>query len=456
MTKGPVHQQWSSSSVFVLAAIGSAVGLGNIWKFPYTAGVSGGAAFVLVYILAIFCVALPLLVAEFFIGRHGRLSPPRAVKALALEVKKSPRWKAVGWLGVIIALLILPLYSMVAGWALAFIPRMFTSAFANGTPDDVAAMLSGLISSPLEPALWMGLFMLITALIVAKGLRAGIEKAVKFMMPMLFGALILLVIYSMFVGDLPAALDFMFTPDFSKIDTTVVLAAIGQAMFSVSVGVGIMMTFGAYIGNNGIIFNSALIVVLADTAVALLAGLLIFPLVFANGLDPTEGPGLIFVTLPLAFQQIPGGAWIGSAFFLLLFFAALTSTISVLEVPVSWAEEKKDVSRRTSALVISAVTFVFGLLAVFSFNILADVHPLGMMKAFETSTFFDLIEFFSFNILLPISGLGVAIFAGWVITGRLTGEAVKWPHPMVHTGWRVLIKYLVPLAIIGVFAQAMF
>ncbi|MGD9388671.1 MAG: sodium-dependent transporter, partial [Gammaproteobacteria bacterium] len=386
--RGP-HEGWSSRLVFLMAAVGAAVGLGNLWKFPYTAGVNGGAAFVLVYLGAVAAIAIPVVVAELMIGRRGRMSPPNSFLALAREAGASPAWRLVGWMNLLAVFLILSFYSVIAGWALAYVPKLALGHFHRATPDQVAAEFSALLGSPGTLAVLHALFMSITVSIVAVGLKRGIERAVRFLMPSLLLMLVALVLYAAIEGDLERTLAFLFQADFTKINADVVLQAIGQAFFSVSVAMGLLITYGAYLDRETRIGSSAVYIAGADTFVALLSGLAIFPLVFANALDPAEGPGLIFVTLPIAFGQMPAGALFGAVFFLLVLVSALTSSIAILEPMVSWAEEHAWLKRSRAAIAAGILAWLVGLATVFSFNLWAGWFPLGRFERFRESTVFD-------------------------------------------------------------------
>lgn len=441
------HEGWSSRLVFLMAAVGAAVGLGNLWKFPYTAGVNGGAAFVLVYLVAVAAVAVPVVVAELLIGRRGRMSPPNSFLALAREAGANPAWRFVGWMNLLAVFLILSFYSVIAGWALAYVPKLAMGHFRAASADQVAAEFGALLGSPGTLALLHALFMALTVSIVAVGLKRGIERAVRFLMPALLLMLIALVLYAAIEGDMARTMRFLFQADFSKIDSDVVLQAIGQAFFSVSVAMGLLITYGAYLDRETRIGSSALYIAGADTFVALMSGLAIFPLVFANALDPAEGPGLIFVTLPIAFGQMPAGALFGALFFLLVLVSALTSSIAILEPVVSWAEEHDWMKRGPAAIAAGVLAWVVGLATVFSFNLWAGWFPLGRFERFRESTVFDLIDYFTSNLLLPLGGVLIAVFVGWVLSAETTRQEVG-----VHDGrgfrvWRFALRYIAPLGV---------
>ncbi|MDH3336597.1 MAG: sodium-dependent transporter [Gammaproteobacteria bacterium] len=443
-TTGGMH--WSSKFTFIMAAVGCAVGLGNIWLFPYTAGVSGGGAFVLIYLAAVVVLALPVLMAELLIGRRGAAGPPAAIAAVAKESGHSENWR---WMGVVLggggAIIALAFYGVVGGWTMAYAYKM-----AAGQLQQIDAQQSQLIFDRLngEPGSllpWFTAFFAATVLISARGLQAGIEKAVKFMMPALFLMLVAMVIYAAVVGDFARAVNFLFAPDFSKVDSQVVLRAFGQAFFSVSVGITNMMAYGAYIERSTKLPSASAIVVGADTAVALLAGLAIFPIIFAYGLEPGAGEGLVFMTLPFAFGQIPGGLVFGTVFFVLLFFAALTSSIGMLEAPVSWLRDATKLSRRSAALLAGSISFVLGLFAALSFSVLSDFHPLGAISIFEGKRFFEVFIYLVTSVLMPIGGILVAVFAGWLMQRQFSrDELFEGKNSLMYRAWLIIVRFIAP------------
>jgi NSS family neurotransmitter:Na+ symporter len=441
------HEGWSSRLVFLMAAVGAAVGLGNLWKFPYTAGVNGGAAFVLVYLVAVAAVAVPVVIAELLIGRRGRMSPPNSFLALAREAGANPGWRFVGWMNLLAVFLILSFYSVIAGWALAYVPKLALGHFRAASADQVAAEFAALLGSPGTLALLHGLFMALTVSIVAVGLKRGIERAVRFLMPTLLIMLIALVLYAAIEGDMARTVRFLFQADFSKINSGVVLQAIGQAFFSVSVAMGLLITYGAYLDRETRLGSSAIYIAGADTFVALMSGLAIFPLVFANALDPAEGPGLIFVTLPIAFGQMPAGALFGALFFLLVLVSALTSSIAILEPMVSWAEEHAWMKRGPAAIAAGVLAWVVGLATVFSFNLWSGWFPLGRFERFRESTVFDLIDYFTSNLLLPLGGVLIAVFVGWVLSAETTRQEVGVHDGRGFRAWRFALRYIAPLGV---------
>lgn len=439
---------WSSRLAFVLAATGSAVGLGNIWKFPYVAGESGGGAFVLIYLLCVAVIGLPLMMGEILMGRRGRQNPADSFRDLAAESGARSWWSGVGFMGVIAGILILSFYSVIAGWALAYVPAALSGDFVGASAEAVSQHFGDLISSPTRLVFWHSGFMILTVLIVAAGVEAGLERAVKYLMPALFGLLLVLFGYSAASGFMPQALEFMFTPDFSKVTPKVVLSAVGMAFFSLSLGMGAIMMYGAYLPGDASIPKLAVSVVAADTAVAILAGLAIFPIVFQNGLAPGAGPGLVFETLPLAFGQMTGGVVLASLFFLLLVVAALTSAISLLEPSVSWALRHTQLSRVGATIVLGLLVWSLGFLTLFSFNDWAEFKPLLGLNLFE------LLDGLTSNILLPLGGLMIAIFVARFMSKKVLGEELQLDDGGLFKVWHFLLRYVVRVSIILVFLNA--
>jgi len=442
-----IHETWSSPRAFFLAAIGSAVGLGNIWRFPYLAGENGGSAFVLVYVLSVALVAMPMLTAELVVGRRGGRSPVNTLRLLAQEESRSPLWRYHGYLMLSIVVLGSSFFSVVSAWCLAYVPMAARGAFAGVGAEGSARLLAELMGAPVRMIAWHGFFMGLTVLIVAGGILRGLERAVKLMMPALFALLAVLVVYSAVIGDLARGLEFLFTPDFSRLDPEAILKALAQSLLSLSVGVGVMMTYGAYLPPGVPILRGAGIIALVDTLVALLSGVAIFPIVFGYGLSPGEGPGLTFVTLPIAFGQMPGGALVGTLFFLLLLLASLTSSIGLLEVLVSWLSELFPARRLYLALGAGLLIWFVGMAAALSFNVWADFKPLSRFQRFENATIFGLVEYLSANILLPASVFLLAVFAGWMLSRSSTVEEVGVGESVAYRSWRFLIRYVAPVAV---------
>ena len=436
---------------FILASIGAAVGLGNIWKFPYTLGSSGGSAFVLVYVIAILLVATPIMIAEMVIGRHARASAPTAMRKVAEESGASRHWGLLGWMGLLALFMVLSFYSVIAGWTAAYLFKSASGSLAGLSPEEVGAGFDDFIHNSGVVVVWHFLFTAATIYIVSRGVKVGIEKVVRILMPALFITLIALVINSAFIGDFPAALSFLFTADVSKITPDVILAAVGQAFFSVNVGIGAVLTYAAYLPQNVNIFRAAIIVAAGDTLVALLAGLAIFPIVFANNLNYDEGAGLIFVTLGTAFAKMPAGGIIGAGFFLMLLFAALTSSISMLETMTARIVEIRGMTRTKSAVMIGCGTFLMGLVTVLSFSTWENVYLLDAFPTFAGKTPFDLIDYFVSNIMMPLGGMLYALFAGWWLSKETSIYQMDIGDGALYKLWLLLVRIVAPLAVAAVF-----
>jgi NSS family neurotransmitter:Na+ symporter len=442
-----MHEHWSSRLTFLLAAIGFAVGLGNIWRFPYIAGQNGGSAFVIIYLLVVFGIGAPLVAAELMIGRRGGMSPVPSMRKVAAEAGASAHWGLVGVIALVATFLILTFYTVVAGWAADYLFRASIGSFRGITAEQSSAMFDGLLASPWRLAFWQAVIVATTIFISSRGITRGIERASLILMPMLFAILLLLAVYGMTTGGFTEAARFMLEPDFSEVGPDTVLVAIGQAFFSVGVAMGGMMTYGAYMPKNIHVMRSSLIIVSADTLVALVAGFAIFPIVFASGLSPAEGTGLVFLTLPIAFGSMPFGILIAILFFILLVAAALTSTIANLEPLVSWAEERRGVSRKAATVVAGLLILIVGSGSVLSFNVLSDFHPLGFLAVFQDMTIYDATDYIASNVLLPLGGMLTAVFAGWFVTRDAAREELGIRHESAFRTWRFLIRFIAPVAI---------
>jgi len=443
-----LHGFWSSRFTFILAVTGAAVGLGNIWKFPYIAGQNGGGAFVLVYLLCVFAIGLPIMMSEILIGRRGRRNPIATMQLLGEEEAGQRGWGLVGVMGVMAGFLILSYYSVIAGWTMAYVGKALSGAFVSASPEMLSDQLNNLRGSVVQSGMWHTLFMGITVTLVALGVERGLERAVTLMVPALVIIMLILLGYSMTSGHFGAGLQFMFEPDFSKLTGDSVLAAMGQAFFTLSVGMGSVMAYGAYLPQDTSITKTSIAVVSADTAIAILAGLVIFPIILSNGLDPTQaGMGLIFETLPLAFGTMTGGAIFGPLFFLLLGFEALTSAISLMEPAVAWVVEKWKISRAAGAMIIGAVVYVLGFTTVLSFNGLADF-------TFLQGTLFANIDYLTANIMLPLGGMLITVFAGWVMCRNSTADELDEQAGTTYKLWRFLARYVAPVAVVFVFLNS--
>jgi NSS family neurotransmitter:Na+ symporter len=444
-----IHGEWSSRLAFILAATGSAVGLGNIWKFPYITGENGGGAFVLIYLLCIAVIGIPIMMAEILLGRRGRRSPINTMRHLAEDEGVSRHWRLLGWAGVVSGFIILSYYSVVAGWALAYVFRTGAGTFSGVTADGVGNIFSSLVSDPERLLAWHTIFMAITMVVVSRGVRSGLEKAVRYLMPALLILLLVLVGYAMNTGYFQQGLDFLFKADFSKLSADAVLIALGHAFFTLSLGMGAIMVYGSYLPKNTSIARTTITIAGMDTLVALLAGMAIFPIVFANGLEPGSGPGLIFQTLPLAFGHMPGGTFFGTLFFILLVFAAWTSAISLIEPVVAWLVENRNMSRVYAAMLTGMVTWLLGVGTVLSFNLWS-----GEEYQLFGKTLFDLFDYLTANIMLPMGGMLIAIFCAWVMSRQSTLDELGMGDKMGFRLWLFLVSFVAPVAVLVVMLDA--
>jgi len=445
MTKGDLSTRDSFGSKFgVLAATaGSAIGLGNIWRFPYIAGENGGGAFLVVYLLFILAIGIPVMMSEFVIGRRAQRNPYGAFKKLA----PGKPWFLVGIMGVIAAFVILIFYNTVAGWTLEYIYQSVTNAFEGKTSDELTTMFEGFREGSVRPLLWMVVFMALTAWIVLAGVQKGIEKYTKVLMPILLVLIIILDIRALTLPGGSEGLSFLFKPDFSKINSKTVLEALGQAFFSLSIGMGTLITYGSYMRKRDNLANTALNVSLADTFVAILAGIAIFPAVFAFGFDPASEEGLVFIVLPKIFQEMPGGFIFSILFFILLAVAALTSTISILEVVVAYFVEELKMVRKKATIVAAVSISAVGIFAAASWGWASDLTLFGL-------NIFQLTNFAAVNILLPVGGLFIVIFIGWFLKTRIAGDELSNSGSLrvryLH-GFIFIVKFIAPIAIALVF-----
>ena len=434
--KKSIHGTWSSRWTFILAATGSAVGLGNIWKFPYMAGDNGGGAFVLVYLACICIIGLPIMLGEIMIGRRGRSSPANSMRSLAKEANTSSAWTLLGATGALAGLLILSFYSVAAGWAMSYV----FNGFQNITAESSSASFNNLLSSPSSLIFWHTLFISITVLIVARGILKGLEKWINTLMPILFLIILLLCVYAMQTGAFLEGLRYLFMPDFSKINPQVMLEALGQAFFTLSLGMGAIMAYGAYMPANQNIGKTAISVAALDTGVALLAGIAIFPIVFANGLAPSEGPGLVFVTLPIAFSAMPFGILFGTLFFVLLSIAALSSSISLIEPGVAWLIESLRIKRKTATILLGFTAWFIGLFSALSFNLISEFTIFGR-------NFFDATDFLTSQIMLPLGGIFIAIFVGWIMKKEHVLEGLGFKEDIIFKAWYFSVRYIAPVLV---------
>ncbi|MEE4303421.1 MAG: sodium-dependent transporter [Wenzhouxiangella sp.] len=445
-----IHGMWSSRLAFILAATGSAVGLGNIWRFPYITSENGGGAFVLIYLLCILIVGLPVMFSEIVIGRRGRMSPINSLKELSDDVGASRAWTGIGWMGIVAGFLVLSFYSVVAGWTLHYGFLYLKQLFGAAPITDPGATFNSLLAAPGELTFWHAIFMMMTLGVVAFGVERGLERAVSILMPVLLGLLLILLGFGMSTGHFTEAVGFLFKPDWSQVSGGMIVTAMGQAFFTLSLGMCAIMTYGAYLPAGVSIPRVGITVAAADTAVALIAGLAIFPIVISYGIDPAGGgAGLIFTSLPLAFNEMPFGILYGMMFFLLLSVAAWTSSISLLEPATAYLVERTNLGRKAAAMIVGALAWLAGMASVFSFNVWSHVSIGGrdIMSA---------IEHAANNIMMPLGGMLIAVFAGWVLSNQVTHEELDKKMPdWAFNAWLWLVRVVTPALILVVLASLM-
>ncbi|WP_391202871.1 sodium-dependent transporter [Psychrobacillus sp. L4] len=435
------RDHFGSKIGFILAAAGSAIGLGAIWKFPYMAGTNGGSVFVILFIVCTILIGLPILLAEFIIGRKGQADPVTGFKKLA----PGKPWFLIGWSGFIFSFIILSFYSVVGGWILSYLIRAITFSL-NGTSktfyDD---LFNTVISNPLEVLIGQGVFIFLTIRIVSGGIKGGIEKASKWMMPLLLIFFVVLAIRSLTLEGAMEGVKFLFVPDWSYLNWKTALVALGQAFFSLSVGVSAMITYASYLPKETKLGSSALSVSLLNIGISIMAGLVIFPAVFALGFSPDSGPGLVFIILPAVFKQIIFGQFFLILFFILLLFATLTSSISMLEIVVSIGIRSKYDLRKRAAWVYGFFIFIVGIPSALSFGVLSNIHILGM-------SIFDFADFITSSFGLPLGALFISLFAGYVLSKSELSKELELNTFLLHA-WYIIVRYAAPIAIIIVFVQ---
>ncbi|MDC0392536.1 sodium-dependent transporter [Gammaproteobacteria bacterium] len=440
------HGAWIGKWTFILAATGSAVGLGNIWGFPYKAGTNGGGAFVLIYLGCILIIGIPIMISEIILGRRAGNSPINAMRCVALESNRSASWQIIGWSGIFAGVLILSFYSVIAGICLNYIFISATSSGVITSPEQ----FTNVISSPINLIFWHTVFMILTALIVSAGIKDGIGRMVKILMPLLGFLMIFMVIYSIINGDFSRAMTFLFAPDFSNVTSDTLLQAMGQAFFSLSLGMGSIMAYGAYMPKDQKVVSTSFTVASLDTLIAILAGLAIFPIIFAFNLEPNSGPGLVFVSMLSAFNQMQFGQFIGPLFFILLSVAALSSSISLLEPGVAYLSEENILSRRRSAEIISFFVWFLGIGSALSFNIWSDFSLIG------DRNFLDSMDFIANQILLPLGGMLIAIFVGWFMKKSLIEDELGSINKSLYFLWRFFVKFIAPVCVGYIFYRQFF
>lgn len=448
----PGREQWASRVGFILAAMGSAVGLGNVWRFSYVAGENGGAAFLIVYIAMIILIGLPVVMAEFTIGRKAQSDAVGSFEKLSTGVGKlgpGQPWKIAGLMGVAAAFMILSFYAVIAGWILYYFMNYLTGKFWTAPEEGYEAFFGGFISNTSFPLLWQAIFMVLTVAIVYVGVKKGIERANKILMPLLGILLIVLSIYGLTLGGASEGLAFLFSPDWSALaDPNIYLAALGQAFFSLSLGMGALITYGSYLSDKEKLPGAAASVATLDTLFAIIAGIMIFPAVFAFGIDPASGPGLVFVVMPDVFDSFTGGGIFGLLFFFLLAAAALTSAVSLLEVAVAYFMRKFEWSRRKAAVIIGGIIFLLGIPSSLSNGVWSDFKIIG------DRGFLDSVDFIASNIFLPLGGLIIALFMGWGIKKADALRDSDFGHTGLGLTWLFLLRYLAPIAIVLVFLSS--
>lgn len=440
------EKRWTSERLFLLASIGGAVGLGNLWRFPFIAGENGGGAFVLVYLGFVVLIGLPLLLAEFAIGRKGGGSCLSTMENIINTDNVSGFWKSIGWLSLCVPFLGFCYYSSVVGWTIHYSFLGAIGTFDGITPEQSGKIMGDLQSNPSLLIGYHTALISLTVLVVARGLKGGIEKVVKWMMPALFVMLVSLALYASIAGDFGAAVDFLFTPDFSKLTAQSVLIALGQVFFSMAIGVGMMITYSAYLPKSVSLSRASAVVGLGDTLVAILAGLAIFPIVFGFGLSAGEGPHLLFVTLPVGLGSMTGSTLLSTAFFILLFFAGFTSVIGMLEPIVSTLEDRSRFTRSQLATMAGVTIWFVGLAPTLSGNLLSDVRPLWFIPLMADFDIFRVFDFFVASLILPLNGFLIAVFAGWVLMPSSIKQELGLSDGMFKI-WQTLVRYVAPIAV---------
>ena len=458
------HEQWTSRNGFVLAAIGGAVGLGNIWRFPYLTGENGGGVFVIVYLVAVVLVAIPILIAELQLGKRGHKDIVSGTRNVAVAAGRSKYWGIIGWLGMLAAFFVLTYYSVIAGQVIDYFFQTGTGTLVGVNPEEAQAQLETLESNPWRMMIGHTVIMIITIAVVARGIQGGVEKAAKFMMPTFFVMLMGMFFYALVVGDFAQGFTYMFDFKFDQVRPGVVLEAIGQAFFSIGIGFGYMLAFGSFLTEDISIPKTSVVISLADAGVALIAGLVIFPLVYAffpnaecldaanAGLAACQeikftGPGLIFNVLPVAFGQMPGGAFFGALFFLLLTFAALSSAIAILQPAVSYLEGSWGFSVKGAAVTAGSLAWFLGIGSVLSFNLWKKDYPLSFLETFAEKNVMASVDFITANYMMLVGGILIAVFVGWTFKSEWVRGEFKGLHPVLFTIWLWLARVFAPAAV---------
>jgi NSS family neurotransmitter:Na+ symporter len=442
--------RWSSQVAFYLAGVGAAVGLGSIWRFPYLTGSLGGSAFVFVFLVAILAIATPLLVAEYMIGRQSRRNPAQAAGEIAASFGRSRAWNAIGLFGLWTAILIMSYYTIIAGWVMAYIWKCGSGELTSLARSEVPGYFNAFLAQPIAIGGWHLAFILLVAVISAGGVSKGIEVATKIRAPGLMILLMILTCYALTKGNVHRGLTFAFAPEFSRLSGGVILAAVGQAFFATGVGMGMMLAYGAYVPAGVSLIRSSLIVSGSIVLVSLLATVMIFPLVFEYGLDPAQGPDLVFNVLPIAFAEMPAGRLIGTLFFVLLLLSALTPTLAGLEPLVAWLQERHRMSRAKAAFAGAGFVWILGVPSVLSFNRWAGWHPFAAIPRLKTMTVFDTLDFASSNLMLTLGALLTCIFIGWRLPRSFADLGLPEETSVARYIILLLLRYVCPVGIVAV------
>lgn len=442
-----LHGEWSSRWIFIFAAAGSAVGLGNIWKFPYIVGENGGGAFVLMYLLFIIAIGVPLMMSEILIGRRGRRNPADSVRALSEESQRSKFWQITGWFGIISGIIVMFYYGVIAGWGLDYVFKAAVGTFDGASPAAISQLFDTMITEPFRVMFWNVVIIAASVFVIIGGVKKGLETALRFMFPAMLILLLIAVVYAVYSGAFMTGLNFLFSPDFSQLTAQGALIALGHAFFTLSLGQGAIMMYGAYLPKRVSIPRTILLIAGLDTFIALLAGLAIFPIVFAHGLPAASGPGLLFKTLPIAFGQMPYGSLFATLFFVMIVFAAFTSAIALIEPAVAWLIERFAVSRKRAALLVGGLITVGSLGSVLSFS-----HP----QTFQIGglSYFDFTDQLTANTFLPLGGLITAVFVGWMMRREAVRDELGMMANFWFQAWQFALRFIVPLAVIIVFINA--
>ena len=445
--KRGMHGIWAGRWTFILAATGSAVGLGNLWKFPYITGENGGGAFVLIYLACILLAGIPVMLAEALLGRKKRMSPIHTMASMTDETGAPKFFRGIGWMGALSGFFILSFYSVIAGWALVYVGEIASGAFVDINAEGSGAAFGAMLADPVGLTIWHTVFMFLTGAVIARGVNKGLEASLRILMPVLFVLMLILFGYSLTTPGFMQGFHFLFDFDASKLTTESIVVALGHSFFTLSLGMGAIMAYGAYMPAKQSLGKTIMWVGVLDTAVALVAGMIIFAIVFSNGLEPSAGPGLMFVSLPIAFGGMPGGIFFGTVFFILVSIAAWSSAISIAEPAVAWAVEK-GFTRLTASLAICGFAWFLGLGTVLSFNEWAEYKVFG-------KTFFDTLDFLTSNVMLPLGGLLIAVFVGWFMSSDMVKKEVNTKNEALFTVWRFVLRFVSPVAILLIFINGL-